>query len=730
MTRLQRLVSIFSRKANQARAVSSIRQLGQPVITPANFSGFTKEGYQKNAVVYRCVSLIAQACSGIELELYQGKGKNKRELESHPLLDLLAKPNPIQGGAAFTEAVIAYLKLTGNSYINEVKPTPNKPPSELWCVRPDYMKIVVGKDGYPAAYIFEVGGQKIIWPVDPIKLKSDILHIKTFHPNNDWYGMSPLEAAILSLDQNNAGNKWNLAMLQNSATPSGVLQTKQTDSNQSGWLTDEQFGRLKQELDDNYAGYRNTGRPLLLEGGLTWQQTGLSQKDMDFIKGKEMSALDICNIYGVPGEMLGLGQKTYSNYQEARQSFYEDTILPTMDMYRDELNRQLCPLFGNDLTLEYDEGDIEALSPKRTAKMTGLVGVNYLTVNEKRESCGYAPIEGMDVLLVGSQIVTTELENEDENLQDENMDENGPEGTRPEEITKTPETDDEASYEKGIKFFNPVSRNEKKNSWKKQNAKRKRLEEPFRRDLESELLKLSEAISDAAKGITDSRLAEFAMLKASNESMVEIEKTISKHIKYTVEDFGSMIFDDAKTTFHIMETKAANRRFQDFVNAYVKNRTGRAITEIEGTTKKQIHRIVSRLVRDNIESGDTNVDLSNDLRDEFDSLSKGRARTIARTEVSMASNNASLNAVKSLQIPGIIKEWNSIQDDRTRDGSGPNPGTGANHLDMDGVQVGLDEKFLVPPDTSMEGPGDDSAGPDQVCNCRCVLTYSQRAGAQ
>lgn len=737
MTLRHRVVSFLLRKESQARILTNIRQVGQPVTTPANFMGFTKEGYQKNAIVFKCVDLIASACAGIELELYQKKGKNRKEIEDDPLLDLLAKPNPLQSGPSFIYAVIAYLKLTGNSYIEKSKVGAEI--RELWSIRPDLMKIIPDAKGYPGAYQFSVNGLVRQWPVNPINFDCNIAHLKTFHPNNDWYGMSPLEAAMLSLDSSNAANRWNLALLQNSATPSGVLQMKTSDSNPTGALTDEQFQRLKEEFYDAHVGSRNAGRPLLLEGGLQWQTISISPKDMEWIKGKEMSAMDICNIYGVPGEMLGLGEKTYANYQEARMSFYEETVLPTMDMLCSELDRSVSYYDQTGKCFAYDKDDIEALEPKRVAKYNSMKDVNFLMQNEKREACGFEPVDGMDIFVIGSQLVDptepltppTDPNNpgdpnaQDSSGQNPNPNEAGPTGNRPAKKPGSPQAPDQEADAKGWKSFGRISGNEKKQTWRAQNARRKRLITPFASELEMDLLALSKAISKAAAGKTDARHAESAMIKAASEHMVEIERTLKKWINRTTDDFGNMVLEEAKSVFPFHLEKKANVRFADFQKAYVEKRTAKSITEIEGTTKKQIVRITQRLVADAIDNGDSNPDLAGDLRDEFEGLSKGRARTIARTEVTMASSNAAREAVKSLQIPGIKKEWVSIQDDRTRDGDGPNPGHGANHLDMNGVKVDLDEKFTVPPDTDMEGPGDESGGADQVCNCRCVLTFSQ-----
>lgn len=93
------------------------------------------------------------------------------------------------------------------------------------------------------------------------------LQLKLFHPLVDHYGFPPLEAALMALDLHNAAGAWNKALLDNSARPSGALVYAPKDD---GNLTEEQFARLKEELEEGFTGVSDAGRPLLLEGGMDW----------------------------------------------------------------------------------------------------------------------------------------------------------------------------------------------------------------------------------------------------------------------------------------------------------------------------------------------------------------------------------------------------------------------------------------------------------------------------
>ncbi len=730
-------VYLFRRKESLARTVTTIQQIGKPQPTPANYEQFAKTGFGKSVIVFRSISMISGAAKGMSYVLYNDKNKkNKVEITDHPFLTLWNTPNPMQSVHDLMENMVAFYLLDGNSYLEAnggaIK---TGTPLEIWNARPDKMRVIPGQKGYPAAYQFSANGIERRWEVDIVNMKSEILHWKMFHPINDWYGMSPLEAALLSLDQNLAGQKWNLALLQNSATPSGVLQVKVTDANPRGEISDEQYQRMRKDYEENYQGVRNTGKPMIIEGGLTWTQMSLSPKDVDYTKGKEISATDIALVYGVPPELLGLGQKTFNNYREARLAFYEETVLPVMDSAMGAINRWLAPSFGENLCLTYDKDDIEILQWKREQKYTSLQNANYLNQNEKREAVGYEPTEGWDVFVIGNQVGMLPEDfagaaapvdpnadpNADPNL-DGTIDDANPDKKPPKDEPKDPAGDpnneDYVDDGKGWKAINLVNKNEKKASWRLQNRRRKRLASSFNRDLDGDFKELVSLMKRVNGHPNDAKLTEFALIRVMSDFMPTMQKTIKRHIRYTLEDFGGMVLGGSKSLGLIRESKA-NLKFDHFVNSYTESRSGAAIKSITSTSQKQIRKIVGEWVQTAITDGDSNADLSKFIESEFEELTPGQAQKIARTEVSLASNNGALEAVKSLQIPNMRKEWVTAEDDRVRDGDHG----GADHSSMDGQEVELDEKFNVQPDSLMEGPGDTSAPADQVINCRCVLTY-------
>ena len=368
--------------------------IGEPVWAPRDYAAFAREGFMQNAIVYRSVRMIAEAAASIPLLLYSGD----EEIERHPLLDLLRQPSLDHTGTDFLEAWYGFLLVAGNAYVEAV--ALDGEVRELHILRPDRMKVIPGPDGWPEGYEYTVAGRSVRFSDATLDGVRPILHVRLFHPANDHYGMSPIEAAATAIDIHNTAASWNKALLDNSARPSGALVYAAAN----GQMTDEQFARLKSELETNFQGARAAGRPLLLEGGLDWKPLSLSPKDMDFIEAKNAAAREIALAIGVPPMLLGIpGDNTYSNYQEAQRAFWRQTVLPLVNRTARALSSWLAPSDSAPrsrperalplLELRPDLDQIEALSGERDALWKRLEAASFLTDDEKRAAAGYGAKE-------------------------------------------------------------------------------------------------------------------------------------------------------------------------------------------------------------------------------------------------------------------------------------------------------------------------------------------------
>jgi HK97 family phage portal protein len=384
--RLKSLLRPPEAKASRTARLIQLESGGRARWTPRDYAALAREGYVGNAIVHRAVKLVAENVAAAPTLIYDGDVVR----DPHPLKALLTHPNPRQEGAAFLEAVCAYLLLAGNAYIEAV--TVDGAVRELYALRPDRMRVVPGADGWPEAYDYVVGGRTLRFdqnaPLPPI------LHLTQFHPLDDHYGLSSLEAAAVALDTHNSAAKWNKALLDNAARPSGALVYTGPEGSVHN---DSQFERLKRELENQYQGTANAGRPLLLEGGIDWKAMSLSPKDMDFMEAKHTAAREIALAFGVPPMLLGIpGDNTYSNYQEANRVFFRGTVLPLASRIACALAQWLAPAFGAGLRLVVDGDGVPALANDRAPLWEQVGKAAFLTVNEKRAAIGYSPIEGGD----------------------------------------------------------------------------------------------------------------------------------------------------------------------------------------------------------------------------------------------------------------------------------------------------------------------------------------------
>jgi HK97 family phage portal protein len=366
-------------KASRAGPLIAHLTYGGARHAPRNAVELTRLGYEGNPIAYRAVRMVAEAAASIAWRAYEGRD----EIDDHPALALLARPNPVEIGPAFLEGLISNLLLFGNAYVEAARIDGEL--RELYALRPDRMAIIPGPNGWPAGFEYQAGGERVRFDMVGEGV-SPILHLKFFHPLDDHYGFAPVQAAQCALETHDAAANWNRALLDNAARPSGALVYSGPDGTA---LSDEQFTRLKAELEESFQGAANAGRPMLLEGGLDWKPLSLTPKDMDFLEAKAGAAREIALAFGVPPLLLGLpGDNTYANFAEANRSFWRQTVIPLATKVHQSIAHWLAPSFGPVEALP-DFDRIDALSDERDALWSRIGAAEFLTDDEKREAVGY-----------------------------------------------------------------------------------------------------------------------------------------------------------------------------------------------------------------------------------------------------------------------------------------------------------------------------------------------------
>jgi HK97 family phage portal protein len=331
-----------------------------------------RDGYSGNAVVYRCVRMIAEAAATIAFNASDER-----------VQAMILEPSADEAGQTLFERLYTDIQITGNAWLEAVTLPDQDLPRGLFGLRPDTVRVRKDKAGQITGYGVKLKrGERVIsreadgW--------SPVLHLKLYHPGDNTYGLSPLSAARKSLDVHNGAAGWAKALIDNAARPSGALMYGKDGAR----LTDAQFDRLKDQLTNEHAGAVNAGRPLLLEGGLDWQPMSLSPVEMDFTETRHAAAREIALAFGVPPMLLGIpGDNTYSTYKEAHIAFWRLTILPLVQKTASALTVWLRGRF-DDVEVTPDLEQAPAFAADREALWARVASADFLSTAEKREILG------------------------------------------------------------------------------------------------------------------------------------------------------------------------------------------------------------------------------------------------------------------------------------------------------------------------------------------------------
>jgi HK97 family phage portal protein len=721
----------FQRKQSQIMPMVVVNQLGRPARSKQSYETLSKEGYEKNVIAFRCINFISKAISRMPICLYRMTDEGPEEVENHPAKMILNNPNPMQDGVQFMFAVAAYLHIKGDSFI-EVATDNRGTPQFLYAIRPDRIAITPGANGIPASYTAIINGAKKEFPVTIFGV-SDIMHTKFFHPTDDWFGMSPLEAAAYEIDQINEANNWNYALLKNSAAPSGVLRVK-ADQYNTGTLTADQRKDLKQQLNEMYSGSGNSGRPMVLEGNMEWQSISMSPREMDYLENKKTSKSDIAQAYGLPPQIIGIeGSQTFSNYEQAQLSAYVDTIIPAAEQIISLLNHKFLVRFPDSkgLFFKIDRDQIDALSILRDKMWERAEKANFISPNEKRALLDYGKYEesddAADKIYMPGSLQPLEMLGDTGSMDDGTDSEDllPPEDEPTDEPTEEPIDDEiedeESDLEEGksekFQVFGAINKSQQKKAAKD----RMRIQESMERKFARRVRNIFDIEKNAIiKNAGDGKNIEAVVNSVLDRSESKFKSELEKHLSEVGEAFGKEIIKQVtKSNPELVEVKASDDVFDTALRSFVRNQSGRKISRIQQVTRRRVVAAVRKSILQANETGEDSARLvKKSIQAVYKSFSAARANTIARTETHNAALYAMQKGAESLRIPGMKKTWVAANDDRTRE----------SHADIDGTEVDLKENFLVPnPDGSpdeMIGPGDQSAPPEQVINCRCVLTYS------
>lgn len=284
----------------------------------------TSSNAQKIAAVFSCVNIKANALSVIPIKTYLRTNAGKEEDFNNPLYNLLRyEPNHSLTASLYKKMISQDFDLRGNHYSQIVRNGLGQVVA-LYPLISDKMEVTFDDKNKK---VFKYNNQSVA--------ANKILHLYDIPDAIGLKGVSKIEYAkqTLMFAKNTAahGNK----LFQNSATPSGSFEM-------AGSLDDVAFERLKQQLSDKYTGISNTGKPMLLEDGLTFKPMSISNSDSEWLESRKFNRQEIASIFGVPVAMLNDASNTaYGNLEQKYLEFYSGTIFPLTTILEEQFRLSL-----------------------------------------------------------------------------------------------------------------------------------------------------------------------------------------------------------------------------------------------------------------------------------------------------------------------------------------------------------------------------------------------------
>jgi HK97 family phage portal protein len=242
-------------------------------------------------------------------------------------------------------------------------------------------------------YAYSVNGDEVSKGVG--LLPEDVIHLKRPDPLNDYYGLSPIAVAAAVGDLDNNAIKYLRVFFENNGIPGGFVQIKERN------LTKEQKDDLRTQFKDRYAGDKGWHAIGVLDAEASYIEVGANPQKLNLASVFGETESRLCAAFGVPpivvAVWIGLMRSTYANYETALKDLWVDTQSPKYRRIADKLTAQLAPEFGDDLVINFDLSQVEALQENREElRKFALEGWNggLFFRNQALEMAGVKIIEG------------------------------------------------------------------------------------------------------------------------------------------------------------------------------------------------------------------------------------------------------------------------------------------------------------------------------------------------
>tara|TARA_R110000850_G_scaffold11305_4_gene38836 strand:+ start:1397 stop:3505 length:2109 start_codon:yes stop_codon:yes gene_type:complete len=329
---------------------------GQSITPLRDYANAADQGYRNNELIFACIQeYITSASEAILVVGNKDDDGNLIPTTDARATQLIAEPNPSMDTVAFLEALHMQLLIGGNVYLFTPRSAIGTITGMYW-LRPDRIQIIPNEmTGAARGYKYTIGNTPYIIPAE------FIAHHKTTDPLNDWYGLGNLQVLAKMVNLDTDATDFARSVFENKGVPAGFLKVARKINSQ------DEADSIRRNWHARFAGKSNWQRIGVLDEDATYEQLQPNMGDMAMPDLRGITESRICAVFGIPpivvGAKVGLDSATYSNYKQAKESLWEETLLPAYKRVGAFLTRALrdTPDF-REMEFGFDFSEVRALS--------------------------------------------------------------------------------------------------------------------------------------------------------------------------------------------------------------------------------------------------------------------------------------------------------------------------------------------------------------------------------
>lgn len=702
------------------------------------------EPYRRHPWLYACLSQRARVMSQAALQVgrWEENADGGMEFvpdEDHPMVSLLERPNNCMTGNALWTLTGLYLDLFGEAFWVLDRDREDEVPARIWPVSGGrrWQAGPLDDTGCPIGWVLERNGEKIPYP------RHQLVMFANPNPYNSLRGLSPIEPANVLIQSDVLADRYNREFFVEGAQTGGFLKVPHS-------LTPQQYQQIEARFASRHQGAGRAHRFGILEGNAEWIQTGVTQRDMEFIEQRRWTRTGVCAVYGWPEWMLTDESANFATAHESRVRLWQETAIPTLREREAALNTQLFSLLEDgDLAGRFNFDTVPALMEHQldkwdiVAKMTK-EGVSLKQANRILE-LGLTPEPGWDVpwkptsmLPVPMLLEGPPVAEDDDGDDEADGADAPPPGTEPE---PTSDTDDDADDQGGDE--EPISDEGaaavagvlSRVSDSKQAAFKKR-RNIWRRWMRAVRLPSEAAVAKVMRPYFDKYGT--AVLRHFDRTVVELSRSVTGQRQVGPEHTPQLVVpDEPWDTVLATQMRPTYNRIAGLTASFTAGELGphteidlldnNVLGFINDRTKKVkgINDTVQRRLAEQLSLGFAENESLPELRARVASVSESlkkdpaRVARIARTEAGVMANGIRFAILEQHADEHM---WITADDEHVR----------AGHRAVDGKVVKVGEHFEVPNGRGgfdfLLFPQDPAGPPGQVINCRCLAEPIARGG--